>query len=276
MRPFPTTNEPNEDHHNPDRLDKPVIYPGIKNQVSKYTKVREKVNKYTSLDDKVALAPAWANNRNMDPFTITPFQAYGKRDDEEDIELIRYLHDEYPNLFKHDYKTVLPFLKQREEEGEALRFQEFVVNAMGADNGYKREKFMKMFPEYEKMRLDTITQMETLLEKLCHMHIYGYETDEDLELLMQINEGKLTWNQEALKVCLGIHEQQILASNKGNYNTVLTGRDQQNLTGIMSGQKGLDFEKMFRVDPDGSLELNVKDPQSNRRTANRVAAERIS
>lgn len=245
-------------NNNYDRIQKPALFPNIKNYVSSYAKTREKVNRYTNLDDKVSLAPSWQTGEKLDPFAIAPFTAYKKREDEEDIELIRYLHHEYPDLFKHDYKTILPFLKQRESEEEDLRFQEFIVNTMGADNGYKREKFMKMFPEFEKMRLDTITQMETLLEKLAHLIIYGYEDDEDLELLMQINEGRLTWHKEALQVVLGTHPDQRHAANEIGGKLPQSGDDEEKLRGILSGQYPLDYEQLFRIGTDGGLELNIQ------------------
>jgi hypothetical protein len=256
-----------EQNNNYDRIQRPHLFPNIKNYVSSYTKTREKVNKYTNLDDKVSLAPSWqADGDKIDPFSVTPFTAYGKRDDEENIELIRYLHNKYPNLFKHDYKEILPFLKQRESEEEALRFQEFVVNTMGGENGYKREKLMKMFPEFEKMRLDTISQMETLLEKLCHIVIYGYEDDEDLELLMQINEGNLTWHKEALQVCLGTHKDQRAAAGKNDGKIPTSGDEEEKLQGILSGQYPLDFEQLFRIDETGKLNLNIqKDNRSKAR-----------
>lgn len=252
---------------NYNRIQTPQLFPNIKNYVSAYTKTREKVNKYTNFDDKVSLAPSWQDeNQEIDPFSVTPFTAYGKRQDEEDIELIRYLHAEYPDLFKHDYKTILPFLRQREDEEEALRYHEFIVNTMGGENGYKREKLMKMYPELEKMRLDTITQMATLLTKLCHIVIYGEEDDEDLELLMQINEGKLTWKKEALQVCLGTHPDQIDAANKQGSAIPTSGDEEERLLGVLSGQNPLNLEQLFRIDPSTSkLTLNVTDNRSKER-----------
>lgn len=257
---------------NYDRLQTPGLFPNLKGYVSAYAKTREKVNKYTNLDDKVSLEPSWETGMDrQDPLTITPFTAYSKREDEEDIELIRYLNKEYPDLFKHDYKDILPFLKAREQESESLRFQEFVVNNLGSEQGtYGREKILKMFPEIEGQRLDTIDQMGVLLEKLSHLIIFGYDDDEDLELLMQINEGNLTWHNDALKVCLGVHPDQVEAANSGgDHGTIpMSGGDEEILQGILSGALPLDMSNLFKIEGDHMrLNVDTRNPRSVKSSA---------